>query len=71
MPRTNDSGSEGHAMGLGKCSSDTEKALLVVIDGKNIWVPKSVVHDDSEVYKVGDEGELLVKRWWAEKNGHG
>lgn len=70
MPRQNDSGSEAHAMGQGKCKRDTEKALLITIDDKDVWVPKSCVHDDSEVYEVGHEGEVVVKRWWAEKNGH-
>lgn len=68
MPRTGD---EPHTMGDGKCTRATEKALLVLIGDKETWVPQSVVHDDSEIYKVGDEGTLVVKRWWAEKNGHG
>lgn len=63
-------GDEAHTMGDGKCTRATEKALLVLIDGKETWVPQSVVHDDSEVWKVGDEGTLVVKQWWAEKNGH-
>jgi hypothetical protein len=44
-------------------------ALLVVIDGDEVWVPKSVIHDDSEVYQGGDTGTLMVKSWWAAKNG--
>lgn len=70
MARQNDVGNEAHTMGEGKCTRDTEKALLVKIDGKDVWIPKSVVHDDSEVYEVGHEGEVIVRRWWAEKNGH-
>lgn len=70
MPRQNDSGNEAHTMGEGKCTRDTEKALLVKIDDKDLWIPKSCVHDDSEVYEVGHEGTVVVKRWWAEKNGH-
>lgn len=31
------------------------------------WVPKSVIHDDSEVYEKGGEGKLVVKTWWAQK----
>jgi hypothetical protein len=34
-----------------------------------IWIPKSVIHDDSEVYKEGAEGKLVVARWFAEKEG--
>jgi len=49
----------------------TEKALLCEIDGEDIWVPKSVIHDDSEVYDDEDnsQGLLAVKKWWAESNG--
>ena len=32
-------------------------------------IPKSVLHDDSEVYESGTEGELVVMRWWAQKEG--
>lgn len=31
------------------------------------WVPQSVIHDDSEVFKKGDEGKLVVMMSWAEK----
>lgn len=33
------------------------------------WVPYNCVHEDSEVYRKGDHGTLLVKDWWAEKKG--
>ena len=69
MPRRDDE-DETHAMGEGRCTRETEKAILVRIDDKETWVPKSVVHDDSDVWKTGDEGTIIVKRWWAEKNGH-
>ncbi len=49
---------------------ETELALCCRGEsGKDRWVPKSVVHDDSYVWKTGNSGTLLVKRWWAEKNG--
>lgn len=47
---------------------ETEKALLVRLkDGEEVWVPKAVIHDDSEVYEKGGEGTLIVQRWWAER----
>lgn len=60
------------------CKRETAKAILVSF-GKaskytkspEVWVPKSVVHDDSEVYKEGDTGTLIVARWFAEKEGLG
>ncbi len=53
-----------------KCTHATANACLCVISGRveGIWVPQSVIHDDSEVYEKGGEGKLVVKRWWAEKN---
>lgn len=52
----------------------TDKALLVKTeDGDEpIWVPKSVIHDDSEVWGEDSEpGELVVHEWFAEKEGLG
>lgn len=48
---------------------ESDRALCVLIDGQRRWVPKSVIHDDSEVYRDGDRGTLVVKEWWAEKEG--
>lgn len=48
----------------------TEKAILVSIGGEvEKWVPQSCVDDDSEVWKEGDAGALVVKAWFAEKEG--
>ena len=49
---------------------ETEKALLVrLASGATHWIPKSVVHDNSEVYQDGHTGKLVVKGWFAEKDG--
>jgi len=37
-------------------------------EGHTFWVPKSVLHDDSEVYEKSQVGKLVVKRWFAEKS---
>ena len=39
--------------------------------GETVWIPKSVLDDDSEVYDEdkNSEGEVVVKTWWAEKEG--
>ncbi len=57
----------------------TAKALLCripITDGpprhdpfRDVWVPQSQITDDSEVYATGDEGQLVVKLWWAEREG--
>lgn len=49
--------------------SDSGLALLIEIDGKEIWVPKSVIDEDSEVWEDEQEGELVVYEWWAEDKG--
>jgi hypothetical protein len=68
-----DSGSEPCTLGDGTIIRETEKAVLARIDDKEIWIPKSCIHDDSEAFsteKDQNEGTIVVKRWWAEKNGH-
>lgn len=47
---------------------ETEKALLVEIEGDQYWVPKSQISDDSEVFEDGNEGDLVVSEWFADKN---
>jgi hypothetical protein len=58
---------------LGTCKPlrETDKALLVMRDDlTELWVPKSVIHDDSEVYSVrSGAGELFVEEWFAAKEG--
>ena len=60
----------GNAVGV----KETEKALLVQVDGVNegqeFWIPKSCIHDDSEVFSSLGLGKLIVMRWFAEKNGY-
>lgn len=67
-------GDEAYTFGEAECVAETDKAIGVLRDDAGdtepFWIPKSVIHDDSEVWKKGDEGELVVKYWWAEKNGH-
>jgi hypothetical protein len=50
---------------------DSGKALLVKIDdlGGNFWIPKSVIHDDSEVFddEENSKGTLVVADWFAER----
>ena len=36
---------------------------------KKKWIPKSQIHDDSEVYKPGTSGKLIVSFWYARKQG--
>jgi hypothetical protein len=52
-----------------KCARATERAILVEIEGEDHWIPLSQVDDDSEVYKSGDQGTLVVSHWFAVKEG--
>jgi hypothetical protein len=66
-----DSGNEPHTLGDGKIARETDKAFLIKIGEREIWVPKSCVHDDSEVFSAeNNEGTVIVKHWWSEKEGH-
>lgn len=53
--------------------SDSGKALLVKDDeGEEFWVPKSQIHEDSEVYKPSGPnsyGRLIVTQWLANEKG--
>lgn len=53
-------------------TKETEKAFLIDIEGKPTWIPKSQVHDDSEIYDNGPkdkslDGTLVIPRWLAEE----
>lgn len=43
----------------------TDKALYVRFDetGYCYWIPKSQIHEDSEVYMKGQSGELVIPKW--------
>ena len=51
------------------CTRETEKALLCVIEQEDVWIPKSQVTDDSEVYAKGHAGTLVVTAWIAKQKG--
>jgi len=57
-----------------ECIGESEKAILVTLgdcrlEGESVWIPKSQVHDDSEVWKKGQAGKLVVTEWIAEQKG--
>ena len=49
----------------------TKKAIKVdMIDVEDDqWIPKAVIHDDSEVFEDGHEGTLIIKGDFAEAKG--
>ncbi len=66
--------SDPHSMGQATVVNETNKAILVRLEDlgdEPIWIPKSVIHADSEVWDGECQpGELVVKEWWADKNGY-
>jgi hypothetical protein len=48
---------------------ETEHAVLCRIPGRraDMWIPKSQIHDDSEVYADDQTGVLVITAWLAEK----
>lgn len=71
------------SLGKGRAVGETKNALLVrfqdspkarlkgakVKADDQLWIPQSVIHDDSEVYASGQVGNVVVETWWAEERG--
>lgn len=53
--------------------AETSKAILVRYGdaGKpeQAWIPKSQLHDDTEVWEKDDEGTCVVSGWFAQQKG--
>jgi hypothetical protein len=52
-----------------KCITASDKAICVEapIFDEPQWIPQSQVDDDSEVWRKGDEGDLIISDWFAHK----
>lgn len=64
-------GNNPFSLGQASVEEETSKAVLFHVEDldQDLWVPKSVLHDNSKVWQLHqDPGELVVKQWWAEKN---
>lgn len=50
---------------------ETEEAILVEAEDfdEDTWIPQSQVHEDSEIWKEGQNGALILKDWIAGKLG--
>jgi hypothetical protein len=62
-------------VGDGKVIRESDSGLALLVDledqGDRVWIPKSVIHDDSEVFDADENarGKVVVMQWWAEANG--
>ncbi len=67
-----DEGEESVTFEDAKVIAETAMALKIECEELNsqpVWIPRSVIHDDSEISEKDDEGTLALKRWFAEKEG--
>ena len=55
---------------------ETDKAILAEseeIDDAtgepSLWIPKSVISDESPIWREGEYGSLIIEGWFAEKAG--
>jgi hypothetical protein len=49
---------------------ETPKAILVLVEGEEFWVPKSVIIvDESDTMGEGDRGTLVVQGWFGREKG--
>lgn len=48
---------------------ESEKALLVVIETEEHWIPKSQIRPETEEYTIGGESNLIIPKWLAVAKG--
>lgn len=52
-----------------RIAKETEKAFLCVIEGEEVWLPKSQI-PDADDYMEGDEDiEIAITEWLAGEKG--
>jgi len=49
--------------------SESPRAVLVYLGGKEYWVPKSQIHPTSDVYEKGQHGRIIITKWIAKERG--
>ncbi len=67
-----------HSMGRVRVLVERERSLQVefmddetieLVDENPDWIPRSQIHDNSEAYEYGHDGELVVNEWLAKQRG--
>jgi len=53
------------------CERQTAQAILVYLPDREepVWIPQSQIDDTSEVWKEGQQGDLVVSEWIAVQKG--
>jgi hypothetical protein len=60
------------SLGQAKCTKEFPSGLAISVTTEEhgvLSIPNSGVHDDSDVWKLRQEGDLIIKDWFAEKKG--
>lgn len=54
-----------------ECTAESEKAILCKFPDREepLWIPKSQIDDDSEVYENDGSGKLIISHWIAKEKG--
>lgn len=52
-----------------KVKRTTPSALLVEVDGRKVWVPRSQLLEENDVSEEGEEGLLVIPEWLAIERG--
>lgn len=47
----------------------TDRAVLVEVDGEEVWVPRSVIEGGDGLEESEETQEIDVAEWFAEKKG--
>jgi len=61
----------GHIIEDVEVIHETQDAILVKSENldEDTWIPQSQVQAESEVWKNGQKGDLVVSEWFARKKG--
>lgn len=54
-----------------KITRFTNMAVLVVINNREVWIPKSQIHEFDELNLTEDPTEIYVAPWFIKKQGLG
>jgi hypothetical protein len=62
---------DGVNIGDGEGLRETAEAVLIYLDdvGDEVWIPRSQIHESSDVQDEGDVGSVVVTNWLAKERG--
>lgn len=60
--------SEEYEVDVEVVKAATVKAILCIIDGDEVWIPRSQIVE-GDVDGVGDAGSMIIQAWLAREKG--